>query len=156
MQQRWRDGIISNFRYLQYLNRLASRSLHDSSAYPIYPWLIHENNLGFHVNNRAMFRDLSKSVSQLNPHRLRRLKELSKQDPTTTNRVEPYCMFKNYLSTSAAVHYYLLRKYPEMIVRLQHNVVVLEERIFHNVERAYYSSLNGVADFKELVQDFYE
>ena len=40
VMSKWRKGTLSNFDYLIWLNRLAGRSHHDLSQYPIFPWVI--------------------------------------------------------------------------------------------------------------------
>lgn len=36
----WRNGKVSNYDYLMYLNREANRSFNDLSQYPVFPWVI--------------------------------------------------------------------------------------------------------------------
>lgn len=36
----WVNCRISNFKYLIALNQLASRSYHDLSQYPVFPWVL--------------------------------------------------------------------------------------------------------------------
>jgi factor associated with neutral sphingomyelinase activation len=49
----------------------------------------------------------------------------------------------------------LIRRIPEFIVRLQNGVFNPSDRIFRCLQSAYYSSMNGAADFKELIPEFY-
>ena len=36
----WKNGIISNYEYLLFLNRYSSRSFQDPTQYPVFPWLL--------------------------------------------------------------------------------------------------------------------
>lgn len=36
----WENGEMSNFDYLMFLNRIASRTFNDLSQYPVFPWII--------------------------------------------------------------------------------------------------------------------
>ena len=60
----------------------------------------------------------------------------------------PAHLYPTHYSTPGYVSYYLIRKIPEFIVRLQNGVFSPSDRIFRCVESAYYSCMNGVADFK--------
>lgn len=62
------------------LNIRASRSFNDASAYPIFPWVINEYEMEYDINKAESYRNLSKSVGALNPHRLQRLKGKLKSD----------------------------------------------------------------------------
>ena len=98
-----------------------------------------------------MFRDLTKPIGAINKHRLRKLKdlyEMQARDKTSTN---PPHLYPTHYSTPGYVSYFLIRKIPEFIVRLQNGVFSPSDRIFRCVESAYYNTMNGIADFKELI-----
>lgn len=102
-----------------------------------------------------MFRDLTKPIGAINKHRLRKLKdfyEMQEKDKTNSN---PPHLYSTHYSTPGYVAYYLLRKIPEFIVRLQNGVFNPSDRIFRDMESAYYSTMNNAADFKELIPEFY-
>lgn len=40
----WKKHKISNFQYLMALNGIASRSIHDYSQYPVFPWIVEMGN----------------------------------------------------------------------------------------------------------------
>ena len=42
--QRWENGEISNFTYLMHLNTMAGRSYNDLMQYPVFPWVIADND----------------------------------------------------------------------------------------------------------------
>ena len=97
-----------------------------------------------------MYRDLTKPIGAINKHRLRKLKdlyELQTKDKTITN---PPHLYSTHYSTPGYVAYYLIRKIPEFVVRLQNGVFNPSDRIFRCIYSAYYSTMNSQADFKEL------
>ena len=67
------------------------------------------------------------------------------KDKTITN---PPHIYSTHYSTPGYVAYYLIRRIPEFIVRLQNGVFNPSDRIFRCLESAYYSSMNSAADFK--------
>lgn len=38
--QLWRDGSITNYEYLIYLNKLAGRTFNDLMQYPVFPFIL--------------------------------------------------------------------------------------------------------------------
>ena len=53
----WRNGKVSNFEYLMYLNRQAGRSFKDLTQYPVFPWIISDySSPNLDLNNPACFR----------------------------------------------------------------------------------------------------
>lgn len=51
------------------------------------------------------------------------------------------------------IHYFLIRKYPELIVRLQNSLIAAPDRIFTSMYSCYFNSMNGLSDFKELIPE---
>ncbi|KAL4452133.1 hypothetical protein ABPG75_007795 [Micractinium tetrahymenae] len=67
----WVNGRISNFDYLMHLNREAGRSFKDLSQYPVMPWVVADyTSPTLDLSDPATYRDLSKPIGALNPHRL--------------------------------------------------------------------------------------
>ncbi|KAA6372084.1 MAG: hypothetical protein EZS28_032390 [Streblomastix strix] len=62
----WREGYISNYDYLLFLNSLADRSFNDLSQYPVFPWILSDyssssvdldvfsQNRSYGINQRQM------------------------------------------------------------------------------------------------------
>lgn len=151
----WTNGDISNVHYLNILNMFAGRSHNDLSQYPVFPWVIHNYDGDFDLKNQEMFRDLTKPIGAINKHRLRKLKdfyELQVKDKTLNT---PPHLYPTHYSAPGYVSYFLIRKIPEFIVRIQNGVFSPSDRIFRSVESAYYSTMNSIADFKELIPEFY-
>lgn len=71
----WMNHRISNFKYLMSLNQLASRSYHDLSQYPVFPWVFSQQKLAQTPDLQALntrggappshFRDLMKNMQLL-------------------------------------------------------------------------------------------
>ena len=151
----WTQGEISNVEYLNYVNMFGNRSHNDLSQYPVFPWVFHNWDVDYDLNNYENFRNLQKPIGAINKHRLRKLKdfyEMNLRDKTVSN---PAHLYPTHYSTPGYVCYYLLRKIPEFIVKLQNGIFSPSDRIFRSVETAYYSCMNSVADFKELTPEFY-
>jgi|JI10StandDraft_1071094.scaffolds.fasta_scaffold6765569_1 factor associated with neutral sphingomyelinase activation len=70
---------------------------------------------------------------------------MQSKDKTVSN---PPHLYSTHYSTPGYVAYYLIRRIPEFIVRLQNGVFNPSDRIFRCLESAYYSSMNSAADFK--------
>lgn len=78
MVEKWKNGTISNFEYLMFLNNVSNRSVCDAAQYPVFPWVLKN----FHgkgrryieilLNTPNNFRDLKKPVGALNEARLMR------------------------------------------------------------------------------------
>jgi factor associated with neutral sphingomyelinase activation len=130
---------------------LANRSHNDLSQYPIFPWILHSYDCDFDLRSSEMFRDLSKPIGAINKHRLRKLKDLYELQLKDKTLSTPAHLYPTHYSTPGYVSYFLIRKIPEFIVRIQNGVFSPSDRIFRCVESAYLSSMNGIADFKELI-----
>lgn len=63
----------------------------------------------------------------------------------------PAHLYPTHYSTPGYVSYYLIRKIPQFIVRIQNGVFSPADRIFRCVQSTYVNTLNSPADFKELI-----
>jgi factor associated with neutral sphingomyelinase activation len=65
-------------------------------------------------------------------------------------------MFLSHYSTPGIVLYYLIRKYPNYILKLQNESYGgPPDNIFYDIGRTWYNGLNVLADNKELIPEFY-
>lgn len=147
--EQWTQGRLSNFQYLMLLNNLAGRCTLDFSQYPVFPWVVaqyHGEELD--LTDPHAFRDLSKPVGALSAERLARLKVRSKQSRQGE-------LYVTHFSTPTSVGYLLIRKVPELLVRLQNGVFGPPERFFKSVEASWVSCLTHNADYRELIPEFY-
>lgn len=101
-----------------------------------------------------MFRDLEKPIGALNEDKLDKYKnkyyEVLKQNADE----EPY-MYTTHYSSSGIVLYYLIRKIPAQILRLQNGGFGPADRIFFNVEMWWNNCINIFSDLKEIIPEFY-
>lgn len=52
--------------------------------------------------------------------------------------------------------FYLARKYPQLVLCLHGGRFDHPDRMFNSVQQTWQNVLNGAADYKELVPEFYE
>ncbi|GAB1602043.1 hypothetical protein Ahia01_000482900 [Argonauta hians] len=148
---KWQTGLISNYDYLLYLNRMADRSFNDLTQYPVMPWVIadhHSTNLD--LTKESTFRDLSKPIGALNSERLAKLRERYDEMP------EPKFLFGSHYSTPCYVLFYLSRVALEYSLCLHGGRFDQPDRMFNSIAETWYNCLHGASDFKELIPEFYD
>jgi len=64
----------------------------------------------------------------------------------------PY-IFPTHYSTPGFVVYYLIRKIPEFVIKLQNGVFGPAERLFRSVESTWFQTINIGPDVKELTPE---
>lgn len=68
---KWRNGTMSNFEYLLFLNLAAGRSSNDLSQYPVFPWVVQDYTSSYlDLNTESTSRDLTKPIGALNAEQL--------------------------------------------------------------------------------------
>ncbi|KAK9819324.1 hypothetical protein WJX74_006280 [Apatococcus lobatus] len=165
----WVNGKVSNFDYLMHLNREAGRSLKDLTQYPVFPWVIadyHSKTLD--LTDPSTFRDLSKPIGALNAKRLaefrERFRELKKMADMSTARRTPGAppplefppfLYGCHYSTPGYVVYYLMRRNPELMLRLQNGRFDAPDRLFWSIQDTWKSVTTFPTDVKELIPEFY-
>ncbi|XP_045191782.2 protein FAN-like isoform X2 [Mercenaria mercenaria] len=151
MTMKWQNGVISNYDYLMYLNSVADRSFFDLTQYPVMPWVIQDfTSEQLDLENAETFRDLSKPIGALNPERLERMKERYIDMP------EPKFLYGSHYSTPGYVLFYLARLVPEYVLCLQNGKFDQPDRMFNSLWEVWQNCLNGAADFKELIPEFFD
>ncbi|XP_055630908.1 protein FAN-like isoform X2 [Toxorhynchites rutilus septentrionalis] len=148
---KWQNGLISNYDYLLYLNSLADRTYQDLTQYPVFPWVISDySSERLDLSDPTVYRDLSKPIGALNEERLRRLRERCEE------MGEPKFLYGSHYSAPGLVLFYLVRKHPKLMLCLQNGRFDHPDRMFNKVEDVYNNCLNNMADFKELIPEFYD
>ena len=71
------------------------------------------------------------------------------------NRDIPPYLYTTHYSSPGLVVYFLIRKIPEFVIKLQNGVFGPTDRIFRSVDSTWYATMNLEADFKELIPEFY-
>ena len=149
----WRDGRLSNFEYLLYLNLAAGRGCNDLAQWPVMPWVLRDYDAPFlDLDDPKAYRDLARPVGALNPERLAVLRERAKQMRETG--MEPY-LYGTHYSAPGYVLYWLLRAAPAHHLRLQNGKYDAPDRLFHSVAESWESALTSSADVKELIPEFF-
>ncbi|KAL1493970.1 hypothetical protein ABEB36_009649 [Hypothenemus hampei] len=147
----WQNGIISNYDYLLFINSLGDRTINDLTQYPVFPWIISNyTSKTLDLNNPENYRDLSKPVGALNPDRLQRLLDRYNE------MASPKFIYGSHYSTPGFVLYYLARLYPHYVLCMQGGRFDHPDRMFNSMADAYKNCYNNMADFKELIPEFYD
>lgn len=148
---KWQNGIISNYEYLLYLNSLADRTFQDLTQYPVFPWIISNYKSDkLDLSDESNYRDLTKPIGAQNPVRLKQLLERYNEMD------EPKFLYGSHYSAPGFVLFYLVRKYPNLMLCLQNGRFDHPDRMFNRVEDAFNNCLNNMSDFKELIPEFYD
>ncbi|KAK7576021.1 hypothetical protein V9T40_012307 [Parthenolecanium corni] len=151
MTLQWQNGTISNFDYLLYVNSMADRTFNDLTQYPVFPWVISDySSSELDLSDPDSLRDLSKPVGALNPVRLERLKQRYNE------MAPPKFLYGSHYSNPGFVLFYLVRKYPHYMLCLQNGRFDHPDRMFNSIPDVFKNCLNNMADFKELVPEFYD
>lgn len=125
------------------VNFAASRSFEDASAYPVFPWVIsdYKKDRFPTASDTNSWRDLSKPVGALSEDKIEQFRakyfEIVNKDPSQSPFLKDdgaaYMSLSHY-STGGIVMYYLIRKYPQFLVRIQNEALgVPIDRIFHDI-----------------------
>jgi len=147
----WMEGGMSNYEYLVALNSAANRTRNDLSQYPVFPWVI-SNYEGqeLDLNNPNNYRDLSKPIGALNPKRLEMFLERYRQMP------EPKFLYGTHYSNPGYVIGYLVRKFPQFMIKLHGGRFDHPDRLFNSIEIDWNICMANQASLKELIPEFYE
>ena len=145
----WVEGNISNYDYIILLNNAANRTRNDLSQYPVFPWIFSDyksNNLN--INDKNIYRDLSKPIGALNPERL---KKFIKRYEEMSN---PKFLYGIHYSNPSYVISYLVRKFPEYMLKLHNGKFDNPDRLFSSIQIEWEICYNLTV--KELIPEFYE
>lgn len=139
------------------LNRLAGRSYHDLSKYPVFPWILSNYaSEEIDLNDPSNYRDLSKPVGALNEKRLREFIERMEMNQGSEPVIPPFLYGAHYASIGTVL-FYLIRIYPYTTYSLilQSGRFDKSDRLFYSVSDTWANCLNSPTDMKELVPEFY-
>jgi factor associated with neutral sphingomyelinase activation len=135
MCQLWCSGAVSNFDYLMFLNQSAGRSFQDLTQYPVFPWVIADwSSSKLDLSKPASFRDLSKPVGALNAKRLDQFRQRMRDMPTEMSHGKPF-LYGTHYSTPGYVLYFLVRKAPEYMLKLQNGRFDHPDRLFTSMAK---------------------
>eukprot|EP01017_Pseudomicrothorax_dubius_P034282 TRINITY_DN4680_c0_g1_i4.p1 TRINITY_DN4680_c0_g1~~TRINITY_DN4680_c0_g1_i4.p1 ORF type:complete len:384 (+),score=125.91 TRINITY_DN4680_c0_g1_i4:586-1737(+) len=63
--------------------------------------------------------------------------------------------YPTHYSTPGFVVFFLVRRIPEFLVKLQNAVFLPTDRVFRSMEQTWYATVNNGPDVKELIPEFY-
>jgi hypothetical protein len=162
----YRNGKISNYDYLLYLNKYATRTYCDLTQYPVIPWILidQENleNIEKIDETSDYLRDMKYPISvQSDDNRSRCIQEyrneLENLEETEENEERGFVAhFQVHYSTSAFIYYYLMRlnPYGRDLIKLQNYQNENPNRIFSSLQSLKAILTSGV-DNRELIPDFF-
>jgi hypothetical protein len=155
MPDDWRNGRVSNMKYLMWLNMFGSRSFHDPAQYPIMPWVIADySTISLDLKNPKTFRELGKPTGALGEARLEELKQ--RLEDLKQFGVAPF-LFSSYCSFPLAVFLFLVRMEPftTLHIDLQGGRFDSPHRMFSSIRDTYSSVIEQLNDYRELTPEFY-
>ena len=153
--EQWVNRKISNFEYLMRLNTGSGRTFNDASQYPILPWVLQDYTSELlNLDDRAIYRDLSKPVGALNEARLQVLKEKAIQYEKMD--MGSYLYSSGYVCP-LSVYMWLIRQepYTTLHIDLQSGYFDAPARQFASIEQAFNISCHSQNDFRELIPEFF-
>ena len=157
---RWVQGQLSNYEYLMFVNTAAGRSFNDLTQYPVFPWVLSDYTSDrLDLNDRRVYRDLSKPMGAIGDARARMFRDRYKQWEDPNGQI-PKFHYGTHYSSSAITLYYLLRLHPftHHALQLQGGKFDHADRLFHDIAHTWQSaaqSTAGLSDIKELIPEFY-
>lgn len=152
----WMEGLLPSFEYLMLLNRLANRSFHDITQYPIFPWVISDYfSDRFVKNEKVQYRTLTDPVGVLSAHRKQRAQELFESLKSDSRRLRPPCHQTVFVSSPGYILFFYMRLVPAIVVRLQSSAFSPSEKIFKSFESLWASIHSGVNYPSELIPEFF-
>ena len=154
MTSLWKDGKVSNFDYLMFLNTMADRSFNDLTQYPVFPWVITDfKSPQLNLDDPSIYRDLCRPIGALNPQRLDLFRSRFKE---MRGAEEAPFLYGTHYSTPGYVLYYLVRKAPEYMLRLQQGRFDAADRLFDAIGECWNGVYSSPADVKELIPEFFQ
>ncbi|XP_061198203.1 protein FAN-like [Saccostrea echinata] len=151
MMIKWQSKNLSNYDYLMYLNSQSDRSFCDLTQYPVMPWVITDfTSPTLDLEDEKIYRDLRKPIGALNEERIQKMRERYREMP------DPKFLYGSHYSTPGYVLFYLARIAPEYVLCLQNGKFDKPDRMFNSLDDTWGNCLEGAADFKELIPEFFD
>ena len=151
--KKWKRGELSNLSYLLIVNKFASRSFHDLSQYPVFPWVLKDySSPDLHLDDSSTYRNLKLPIGA----QTEEAREEAEQRFTMGLDDHPY-HFGSHYSSGAVVLHYLLRIEPfgELARNLQGGSFDIPDRLFHSVLASWLSGQGATGDVKELIPEMF-
>ncbi|BFU26456.1 BEACH domain containing protein [Entamoeba histolytica] len=158
--EKWSNGKLSNFEYLLKLNQYASRSYHDLSHYPIFPWIIQDyTSISLDLSNPTIYRPLELPIPCINPKRhseeMKRFEELFGKNGVIKDQVA--YIYPTFYSACDYVFHFLVRVEPftTMFIRMNENHYDRPERMFYSIGHTWDICMNSTQCNIELIPEFF-
>jgi hypothetical protein len=155
LAKRWISGELSNFQYLLWLNLCAGRSFHDTSQYPVFPWVIADySSSELHLEKLETYRPLDKPIGTLGTERLQEL--LDRMQEFRQIGVVPF-LYSSYVSSPLSVFWFLIRMepYTTMHIDMQGGKFDNSHRVFSSIGITWMSVTSQLNDYRELCPEFF-
>jgi len=155
-QQQWLHGKLSNFMYLMILNDAAGRSFKNLSQYPIFPWILADySSEKLDLTKESSFRDLRRPIAAISEEKASHGLEM--HDALKSTGCDHPWMHGSHYSNPGGIVYFMFRKKPILMTKLQGGSFDLPDRMFNDMSKAWESvtSLWG-NDVKEMIPEFYQ
>ena len=163
--QSFHKGKSSNYQYLLYLNKYSTRTYNDLTQYPVFPWLVKQNEDILDIltklqknelnqNNYLNYlRDMKYPISMQNEEKRNEAKMKYLLDANNSNF--PFHLGTHY-STEAFVFYYLMRNNPygNNLIKLQNYKNEDPNRTFNDFNEIK-EILFVSNDNREIIPDFF-
>ncbi|CAI4228779.1 unnamed protein product [Auanema sp. JU1783] len=163
----WRNGNLSNFEYLMYLNKFAGRSFNDLMQYPVFPFILSDYTSSIlNLHNSSSYRILSKPMAiqdkRMESHYISTYNCLQAECTRTSMEAGPlhfgpYHYGSHYSNSGIVVHYLVrLSPFTQIALEYQDNNFDIPDRLFNSIESTWrLSSSESTTDFKELIPEFF-
>lgn len=135
LARRWRKRQITTYEYVYYLNVLSGRSFRHSYQYPIYPWLISDNESEkIDLDNSQIYRDLTQLPLALSPSRLERCRE----SYAIQGRNADSYLCSEIISSFVAVYHMMVRVEPFTTLHIAfQGSFECTDRLYHSVAQIF-------------------
>ena len=151
----WIEGKLDNFAYLLVLNKLASRSFHDLSQYPVFPWVIKDfTSEKLDLDDPKIYRNLEWPIGA--QEESLRQDILTKYMQFQEDGITPFNYGSHYSCGGVVVHYLVrIEPYSTQARMLQNNCFDVADRLFISMENAWTSCNSRNGDVKEMIPELF-
>ena len=160
--QMWREGLITNWEYLTFLNKIAGRTYNDLMQYPVYPFVLSDyTSSTLDLNQKNIYRALEKPMAVQEKknelHYVNNYNELLGGVKQATLNKEPYHYGSHYSNSGTVLHFLVrLPPFTKMLLHYQDRNFDLPDRTFHSLHTTWrLASSESTTDVKELIPEFF-
>ncbi|OMJ80662.1 hypothetical protein SteCoe_19041 [Stentor coeruleus] len=154
--KKWLENKLDNFEYLLALNKLASRSFHDLSQYPVFPWILRDYTSDkLDITDPNVYRNFKWPIGAQDPIRREELHRNYFQ--FQEDEITPFNYGSHYSSGGVVLHYLVrIEPYSTQARLLQSNTFDVPDRLFISMDNAWKSCTSNNGDVKELVPELFD